>query len=70
MNDGIIYKGKVKSPAGSPANRVPIDPKLIQEAKYIGMKDSQIQEIIAKIRSIEEIKNIKTDLIPILCLKK
>ncbi len=69
MNDGTIYKGKVKSPVGSPANRVSIDPKLIQEAKYIGMKDDQIKDIIDKIRNIERISNIK-ELIPTLCLKK
>jgi len=68
MNDGKTYKAKVPSPAGSPANRVPIDSKLIQEAKYIGMKENQIQTIINKIRNIEQISNIKIELIPNLCL--
>ncbi len=68
MNDGKIFKSKIPSPSGSPANRVPIEPKLIQEGKYIGMKDDQIDKIIIKIRNIEQTLNIK-ELMPLLCLK-
>lgn len=68
MNDGTLYKSKIPSPSGSPANRVPIEPKLIQEGKYIGMKEDQIKLIIDKVRNLEEVLNVK-DFIPLLCLK-
>jgi len=67
MNDGTLYKAKIPSPSGSPANRVSIDPKLIQEGKYIGMNENQIKTILEKIKNMEQISNIN-DLIPLLCL--
>ncbi|MHA1272872.1 MAG: MmgE/PrpD family protein [Promethearchaeota archaeon] len=68
LNDGTIYKAHVPSPSGSPANRVPIEPKLRREGNYIGMSNSQINDIINNIRNLENISNVK-DLIPQLCLK-
>jgi 2-methylcitrate dehydratase PrpD len=68
MSNGQTYKSKIPSPSGSPANRVPVDPKISQEGKYIGMKEQQIQNIIDKIRNIEQITNVK-EFIPLLCLK-
>ncbi|NHI92481.1 MAG: hypothetical protein EAX96_08250 [Candidatus Lokiarchaeota archaeon] len=68
MNDGKKYSARVKSPSGSPGNRTPIEPKLIQEATYIGMSESKIKEIINLIRNIENIDDIGKKFIPNICL--
>ena len=68
MSDGKKYSARIKSPSGSPGNRVPIEPKIRQEANYIGMSDVKIEEIIKLIRNIESIDDIAKELIPKLCL--
>ncbi|MHA1785281.1 MAG: MmgE/PrpD family protein [Candidatus Helarchaeota archaeon] len=69
MNNGKKYSARVKSPSGSPGNRVPIEPKLKQEASYIGMNEVQIKEIIELIRNIEKIQDVGKEIIPKLCLR-
>ncbi|MHA1344533.1 MAG: MmgE/PrpD family protein, partial [Promethearchaeota archaeon] len=68
MNDKRTLSAKTTSPKGSPANRVLVDKKLIQEGKYIGMDENQINSIINNIRNIEQITDVK-EIIPLFCLK-
>ena len=68
MNDGKKYKAKVRSPMGSPKNRVPIEPKLLQEARYIGMNEEKIEKMIKVIRNLENVDDVAKELIPLLCI--
>lgn len=70
MNDGKEYSSKVATPSGSPANRVPTESKLKREAKYIGMDDGQIDSIISAISNLDNVSDIKSDLIPLLVKEK
>jgi 2-methylcitrate dehydratase PrpD len=66
MKNGREYSSKVPTPRGSPANRVPTETKLKREAKYIGMEDDHINKIISTINDLENISNVKSNLLPLL----
>jgi len=68
MNDGKKYSAKVRSPMGSPKNRVPIEPKLKQEALYCGISEEKIEKMIKMIRNLENVEDIGKELIPLLCI--
>lgn len=67
VNDGTVLGAEVKSPSGSPKNRVPIKTKFTQEARSIGMVDEEINAILERVRHLDTIENIRDDLIPFLC---
>lgn len=67
LNNGKKVSARIRSPSGSPANRVPIDSKFKQEAKYIGFDDSKIEKILKSIRDLEALEDVGKDLIPLIC---